>query len=280
MSRRREKRNFLALPVRASYVDATGNGLRRVVCTLDLSAKGARVMGLPEVAVGQEVTLEHKKNRVRFEVVWVGQPGTARQGQVGLCSLEGDKKIADIEEFLAGDYVDRWSPGQMVLDDIQADRRAVHRFDCDRTVRYWSDKSTTALIGQLENISMNGCFVSTAYPLPRRRQLALVMSLYGMKISARGEVRACWEGEGMGVMFTAIDHDNQVRLSRAVERLTQSTHQTDSSPHVDGSEGNERILQDVRSWFDRNLTMSWADFFDIQVRCKGNLVRVSFEREY
>src|SRR5438309_2593100 len=66
MSRRREKRNFLALPVRALGTDSNGNDLRHVVCTLDLSAQGARIIGLPEVSVGQEITLEHKKNRVRF----------------------------------------------------------------------------------------------------------------------------------------------------------------------------------------------------------------------
>ena len=72
MSRRKEKRNFLALPVRASRADSAGNGSRMVACTLDLSANGARVIGLSGISQGEEVILEHKKNRVRFQAVWVG----------------------------------------------------------------------------------------------------------------------------------------------------------------------------------------------------------------
>ena len=132
MSRRREKRNFLALPVRAFGIDAGGNELRHVVCTLDLSAQGARIIGLPEIQVGQEIVLEHKRNRVRFQAMWVGQPGTARQGQVGLRSLDPQKKLADIDEFLAGDYVDNWSPTLVAPAEAQAERRQVQRYDCDR----------------------------------------------------------------------------------------------------------------------------------------------------
>src|SRR5690242_3481691 len=82
MSRRREKRSFLAVPVRVSGSDARGRSFRHGVCTLDLSAKGARITSLQSLTmnVGQELTLEHQRDRVRFEIVWIGAPGTAREG--------------------------------------------------------------------------------------------------------------------------------------------------------------------------------------------------------
>ena len=279
MSRRREKRNFLALPVRALGIDAGGNDVRHVVCTLDLSAKGARIIGLPEVQVGQEIILEHKKNRVRFQAVWVGEPGTARQGQVGLHSLDPGKKLADIDEFIGGEYVDNWSPATLAPAEIAADRRQVQRYDCDRSVEYWTDGGSP-VTGRLDNLSLTGCFVNTRFPLPRRTRLQTTLSLYGMKISAKGEVRAAWNGEGMGILFTSLDRDSEVRLKKAVQCLKQSSQSADSARNLSPEHGiNEHILELVRAWFDRNLTMSWDDFFDIQVRAKGNLVNVGPDRE-
>jgi hypothetical protein len=279
MSRRREKRNFLALPVRALGTDASGSDLRHVVCTLDLSAQGARIIGLPEVQVGQEIVLEHKRNRVRFQAVWVGEQGTARQGQVGLHSLDPEKKLADIDEFIAGEYVDNWSPAALAPAAISADRRQVQRYDCDRSVEYWTDGSSP-LTGRLANISLTGCFVNTRFPLPRRTRVQMTLSLYGMKISAKGEVRTGPDGEGMGILFTSLDRDSEVRLKKAVQRLKQSSQPTESGSNLSSEHGtNEHILELVRSWFDRNLTMSWDDFFDIQVRAKGNLVNVGSDRE-
>lgn len=110
--RRAEKRTFIALPVRAFGIDAEGRSFRHLACTLDVSAHGARIMGLHSVQVGQEVTLEYKGNKVRFAAVWVGDPETPRQGQVGLRLIDSDKQLANFEEFLAGAYVDNWRPGQ------------------------------------------------------------------------------------------------------------------------------------------------------------------------
>src|SRR4051812_18811272 len=97
--RRQQKRNFIALPVSAVGTDANGNTFRHPVCTLDISPEGARINGLKHVLTGNEVTLEYKKNKVRFVVVWVGQPGTPMQGQVGLHRIDADKKLADLDDF-------------------------------------------------------------------------------------------------------------------------------------------------------------------------------------
>lgn len=277
MSRRKEKRSFLAIPVRAT--SANGNGLRQVVCTLDLSPQGARVIGLPDIEVGQEVTLEHTRNKVRFKVVWVGQAGSPRHGQVGLRSLDPEKKLADVQ-FSNGEYIDNWVPEQTSLSEIQNDRRSVQRFDCDRGVEYWSEEtSSTTSTGNLDNISINGCYISTKFPIPRRSRLNMVISLYGLKISAKGEVRASSD-HGMGVMFTTLNPDSELRLKKAVQHLSQAAPSAERSS-TDGAERvvTGKILDEVRTWFDRNLTLSWDEFFEIQVRSRGRLVKATSDTE-
>jgi len=277
MSRRREKRSFLAVPVRVSGNDAHGRSFRHVVCTLDLSPKGARITSLQSltVSVGQELTLEHSKDRVRFQVVWIGEPGTARQGQIGLRTLEPEKRFAAIENQIdGGAYVDTWQPN---IEQDKDDRRSAPRFDCDRGVQYWTDQSASPISGRLDNISLGGCYVATKFPLPRYTRVQLILHIYGMKIPAQGEVRASDEGHGMGVMFTTLEKECELRVKKAVQRLAQST-QSESRARQ-GSATDAQILDEIRAWFDRNLTMTWEDFFDIQVRSKGSLVSASLDKE-
>jgi hypothetical protein len=271
MSRRTEKRKFLALSVRAF---ARNGSSRHVVCTLDLSAHGARVSGLPQIDVGQEVILEHKNNRVRFEAMWVGQPSTSREGQVGLRSLEPEKKLAELDEHLGGEWVDHWSP-ERKLAEIEADRRSVQRFDCDRGVQYWTKEGDSPLSGRLENISLTGCGILTKFPLPHRTRLNIVLFLCNMKIAAMGEVRACWE-DRMGVMFTSLDQGNEARLKKAVQRLKLPARAAERSDQAKAEHQQaEIILNDIGAWFDHSLIMCWEDFFDIQVRLKGSLVKAT-----
>ena len=109
MSPRTEKREFIALPVRATGVDANGKSFRHPVCTLDLSSKGARITGLQGLTIGQVLTLEYQSNKVRYEVVWIGQVDTPKAGQAGLRRIDLDKPLADVQ-FATGDYVDTWQP--------------------------------------------------------------------------------------------------------------------------------------------------------------------------
>src|SRR5215470_8342095 len=113
MSPRTERREFIALPVRAAGIDANGKAFRSPVCTLDLSSKGARIHGLRDLSVGQTLTLEYQNNKVRYEVVWTGAPGTPRAGQAGLRRIDTDKFLAEVQ-FDSKDFVDSFEPRRNV----------------------------------------------------------------------------------------------------------------------------------------------------------------------
>jgi PilZ domain len=280
MSRRREKRSFLALPVRVSGTDAEGNSFRHVVCTLDLSAKGARISSLQalRMKIGQELMLEHQRDRVRFRVVWAGEPGTNREGQIGLQSLEPEKMLSAVQaQIERGSYIDDWHAPELRVEDSADERRSTPRFDCDRGVEYWTDQSASPFSGRLDNIGLGGCYVATKFPLPRHSRVQLILHLYGMKIPAQGEVRSS-DAQGMGIMFTLLDKEFELRVKKAVQRLSQSSQSAENRASQPRS-SDAHILDEIRSWFDRNLTMTWEEFFDIQVRSKGNLVSASFEKD-
>jgi hypothetical protein len=108
-----------------------------------------------------------------------------------------------------------------------------------------------------------------------------VIFLYGLKISATGQVRVSRPDEGMGIMFTGVPRETKVRLSKAVQRLAQKSGEASIPAGAQDRSKNssEEMLDAVRSWFDQSLTMSWDEFFDIAVRSKGNLPIVASQEE-
>lgn len=111
MSRRKNKRYFIALPMFALGIDADKSSFRDPVCTLDVSATGARIGKFHrDLKVGNELTLQYKSYKIRFQIAWIGEKGTAAQGQVGLRAIDSLRRIAELDELLSAPYVDTWTP--------------------------------------------------------------------------------------------------------------------------------------------------------------------------
>jgi len=112
MSRRKDQRHFLALPAFAFGNDAEGHSFREPVCTLDVSAQGIRISHIHQkLTIGQEITLEYKKYKIRFRVAWLGKAGTPSKGQIGLHAIDPMKRIPELEGLFGhGPYVDTWKP--------------------------------------------------------------------------------------------------------------------------------------------------------------------------
>src|SRR5215467_10334598 len=86
MPMRREQRHYpLPMTVRLWGLDRDGKVFSQNVRTLNIAASGARLFGVTaELERGFIVGLQCGNMRARFMVVWVGEKGTAREGQIGL----------------------------------------------------------------------------------------------------------------------------------------------------------------------------------------------------
>jgi len=82
---RRERRVTVPISVRLWGLDRDGKVFSQNVKTLDIATNGSRLFG---VTAGLErgfiVGLQCGNMRARFMVMWVGEQGSAREGQVGL----------------------------------------------------------------------------------------------------------------------------------------------------------------------------------------------------
>jgi PilZ domain-containing protein len=96
MDKRNEKRLHLAVPVKV-FPDISSIESQNC-CTYEISTNGARLVAPPGIkAVGQTIWLQRQNRRARYKVMWIGEPGTSLQGQVGVETLEPSNVIWEPE---------------------------------------------------------------------------------------------------------------------------------------------------------------------------------------
>ena len=75
-------------------VDANGNPFAQTAFSMDVSRNGARLEGVGFLtSPGETIEIKRGWKRAMFRVVWVGEMGTPRAGQVGIRCLEPEKNI-------------------------------------------------------------------------------------------------------------------------------------------------------------------------------------------
>jgi hypothetical protein len=85
MPKRREPRLATPITVRLWGLDRSGKVFSQNVKTLNIAPSGARLFGVTaQLERGFIVGLQCGNMRARFMVVWVGEKGSPREGQIGL----------------------------------------------------------------------------------------------------------------------------------------------------------------------------------------------------
>jgi len=98
MDRRRQPRVFVELPVQIWGMDAHNRPFTQPASLRSISGRGATLQGVTaQLKVGDVVDVQYKGNKGQFRVVWLGQPGTKKQGEVGIESLSKDVLLWDID---------------------------------------------------------------------------------------------------------------------------------------------------------------------------------------
>jgi len=94
--KRHEKRLHLAVPVKV-FPDVSSFESQNC-CTYEISTNGARLVAPPGIkSVGQTIYVQRQNRRARYKVIWIGESGTSRHGQVGVETLEPGNVIWEPE---------------------------------------------------------------------------------------------------------------------------------------------------------------------------------------
>lgn len=93
-----QKRIHVALPVRITYWDKDKKPGLEMACTYDISPHGARITSLRCVKeMGEIVAIERGRNKSFCRVVWIGEPNSELNGQIGLQCIETERAMFESE---------------------------------------------------------------------------------------------------------------------------------------------------------------------------------------
>jgi Tfp pilus assembly protein PilZ len=74
-------------------------------------------------------------------------------------------------------------------------------------------------VSRVRDLNVGGLFIATPTPLAVGSTVTILLSVPEGEIRSRATVRNVIPGEGMGVQFTEISAENQVRVNKLVARL-------------------------------------------------------------
>src|ERR1700683_389021 len=107
------------------------------------------------------------------------------------------------------------APRAMVKEKSKADRRH-QRVPTPKGVWVaWQD-GKQQYVSRVRDLNVGGLFIATPSPLALGSSVSVLLSVPEGEIRSRATVRNTIPGEGMGVEFTEISQQDQVRLERLV----------------------------------------------------------------
>ena len=209
MGKRREPRKEIKVPVRIFGTDSEGKIFSEKVLTANVSRQGVQLTGVQaHPKIDEIIGLTYGAIKSHFRVKWVGQPGTAKAGQLGLLNLSPEKTFWDFP--LPSPTVDTSMPDTR-------ERRAHPRLKCANSVEVYPLGQTIPIRSRTSDLSLGGCFLEMPNPLPAGAQIRLALWIKEFKLWASGQVVTSTPGFGIGVKFTEIAERDRNQLKQFLE---------------------------------------------------------------
>jgi hypothetical protein len=220
-----EKLIHLALPVRLTHMQNGERGDLEMACTYDIHPRGARLLSVRDVKVGDLVTVERGRQKSVFQIVWTADPHSALRGQFTVECVEGkipwEEELRQMEEQylpIIPDGPNR-KPVMNAFRKGDQNRRRRPRFHVEGGADVAEIGGRSRVDGQLEEISEYGCLISAGSLLTPGTALRLVLNMCEVSVALRGHVRYNAQDRAMGVEFQEIRQGDRPLLGYVLDRL-------------------------------------------------------------
>jgi hypothetical protein len=217
----RKKRISVNLPVQIWGMNAAGKPFRQSAFTEDVSLSGARLRDVKEtLAVDEVIALQYEGQKGRFRVVWMGEPYGVTEGKVKLAALEPEKipwRAALGPEAEQDEPVPTEEQERQVAQRQSSERRRHPRFRCEAMFETMGASEGRSW-GELQDLSVGGCYVNTPVPLPMGTKTDVRITVRGESVELAALVRANHPGVGMGLEFVEMTPEAQQKLAELMRR--------------------------------------------------------------
>jgi PilZ domain len=220
---RQTKRIHVALPIRVTCWDSKNKPGLEMACTYDISEHGARVSGLRCVGVGEIVAVERGRNKAFCRVVWVGEPNSELQGQIGIQCVESDRtlweaELRDMEEAYDPILIDGGLKRAGTFASHERRRRR-ERYALEGIAELMKQGGKgPSFKAALKNMSEIGCLVSAKEILLPGTEIKLVLNVGDYDMGLKGQVRH-GDGHGLGIEFQEIRKGERQILQFLMRKL-------------------------------------------------------------
>jgi hypothetical protein len=247
-SRNRSTRSSLRRKVLLPVTVLRQNGQEKQLAhTLDLTEVSARLGGLLSLLEpGEIIEIQRGAIKAKFQVFWMGAPGSAMQGQAGVRSIEPNKNIWGISLPVQEAVPARQTAARRKADSEHTEARPAPekrwhtRFECSGGASVRAEGSGFPIHGQVKDIAQGGVYVETTAPLTTNTEVYVKMNVEGVAVESAGVVRTSYPMVGMGISFQNISAENQERVDgilRAIraraaspKNLTEAAYTPASQP--------------------------------------------------
>jgi hypothetical protein len=204
---RSEQTESSTVSVRVCGLDSDGRVYQRQAQASDVGRYAACLTGIASLTrPGEIIEVEHQ-GKAHFQVVWADVEHLGGNEQIGILSLEPDTDVWGIEAEQR-----KWTNSTQT-------GRAHKRHTCAGTVRIINEAKGSTEVGQIRDVSLGGCFVVQASPIPVGTAVALNLDICGQRIDGKGSVVNSSK-VGIGISFANLEPAEAVKLLLAVRMLS------------------------------------------------------------
>jgi hypothetical protein len=228
--------SFRRKVVLALHVVRRESGQKQLAHTLDVTESSARLGGLNLLLEpGEVIEIKRGALRARFEVVWMGAPGSPLDGQAGIRSLEPGKTIWGVDlprdqgDCAMDVSVRNSKPPVRKASDSPAGKRQYERFLCSGSASIRTMGASYALHGEVKDISEGGLYVELTAPMAVGTEVTIGLKMEGQWIEFGGVVRTSYPLVGMGIAFHKLTDVNREKLTALVNKLQQKAGNENSN---------------------------------------------------
>jgi hypothetical protein len=220
-STRSSLRRKMVLPV---TVIRRGGQEEQLAHTLDLTETSARLGGLHSLLEpGEVIEIRRGAVRAKFQVFWMGTPGSAMAGQAGVRSMEPVTNIWGINVPLQTDTTK--SPEVLRKDSFltrtegrpATEKRWHTRFECSGGASVRAEGPGYPIHGQVKDIAQGGAYIETLTPITVNTEVFVKMNVEGVAIESPGVVRTSYPMVGMGISFQNMSPENQEKMNSIIQ---------------------------------------------------------------
>lgn len=257
MSSRKTLRRKVVLAV---TVVRHGGQEKQLAHTLDVTEDSARLGGLAmSLQPGETVEIQRGPLRAKFQVFWMGAPGSSMAGQAGVRSL-AQKPIwgvnlpaEEVDKAVDTGRLRREAPPVRTAAQLPGEKRWHTRYECSGSVAIKMPNASFPVNGEVKDICQGGVYVEMTSPMPVKSEVILDLCVENIAIEAKGIVRTSYPMVGMGINFSRLSAEDQEKLTRVLEKLRKraageaSADQPAASPWTTASRVLSREPQPARA---------------------------------